>query len=120
MRAYDKIMEGLNEALQYEKGEISARREKVKVVIQPVPDLSAERIKSVRAKIGLSQRGLAAFMGVSEKTVEGWEGNKFPPRGPARRLFEVLDRKPEIARTFVKRTVPIMKKGERSKIKTAE
>lgn len=111
--AFDYIMDGLNEAHQYAKGEIQARKERVRVVVQPVPALTAAKIKSVRAKMGLSQKGLADFMGVSPKTVEGWEGDKFSPQGPARRLFEVLDRKPEIASAFVRRSVPTRNKPKR-------
>lgn len=115
MRAYDMIMEGLNEALQYEKGEVLARKERVRVVVQPVPDFTAARIKSVRAKMGLSQKGLADFMGISPKTVEGWEGNRFSPQGPARRLLEVMDRKPEIVAAYVKRNTPIGRKPKKIK-----
>lgn len=114
------IMEGLNEALQYEKGEIPVRKERVRVVIQPVPTFSADKIKSVRAKLGLSQKDLASFMGVSPKTVEAWEGNKFSPQGPARRLFEVLEDKPEIARTFVKRHAPVRKNVKKGRIRAAK
>lgn len=121
MTAFDYIMEGLNEAHQYAKGEIEPRKERVRVVVQPVPEFTGDKIKSVRTKLGLSQKGLAAFMGVSPKTVEGWEGNKFTPQGPARRLFEVLEHKPEIAAAYVKRDSPTTrKKVKRVRIRTVE
>jgi DNA-binding transcriptional regulator YiaG len=64
MRAYDMIMEGLSGALQYEKGEIEARKARVRVIVQPVPAFPAAKIKSVRTNLGLSQKGM-----VSTKTV---------------------------------------------------
>lgn len=118
--SFDYIMEGLEEAHQYAKGEIEPKKERVRIVIQPVPSFNGDKIKSVRNKMGLSQKGLAAFMGVSIKTVEGWEGNKFPPRGPARRLIEVLENKPEVASAFIKRDLTVGKKIRRVKAKAAK
>jgi len=117
MRAYDKIMEGLTEALQYEKGEIQVRKERVRVIVQPVPNLTAAKIKGVRGKLGLSQKAFADFMGVSTTTVEAWEGDKYPPRGPARRLFEVLEDEPSIANKFIKRHSTVGKKIKRIRAK---
>ena len=39
---------------------------------------------------GMTQSVFAAYMGVSKKTVEAWEGGRTHPSGPAFRLLEVL------------------------------
>lgn len=46
-------------------------------------------IPAIRAAHGLTQQGLAEMAGVNLSTVWRWENGK-PPRGPARKLLQVL------------------------------
>jgi putative transcriptional regulator len=41
-------------------------------------------------KAGMTQNVFAAYMGVSPKTVEAWEGGRTHPNGTAFRLLDVL------------------------------
>ena len=41
-------------------------------------------------KAGMTQSVFAAYMGVSKKTVEAWEGGRTHPTGPACRLLHIL------------------------------
>lgn len=71
MNIYESIMQGLNEAIAYEKGEKAARSNTV--TIAPLPEVSASEIKELRQSLNMTQSTFAAVMGVSNKTVEAWE-----------------------------------------------
>lgn len=94
MSVYESIIQGLNEAVQYEKGNLKAK--KVKCTINPVPEFTADEIKNVRAELDMTQAIFAAVMGVSQKTVEAWEAGTNVPIGTARRMLSMLRDDPTI------------------------
>ena len=94
MSIFDSIMTGLNEAVEYEKGSINAK--KIKCTVNPAPDYNASAIKNVRNKLNMTQTTFAAVIGVSVKTVEAWESGKNTPIGTARRMLSMLEADPDI------------------------
>ena len=88
MKAFDSIMKGLNEAVEYENGEKTARSERVTII--PPPNVSASEIKAIRQSLNMTQSTFAALMGVSNKTVEAWEKGTNTPAGAARRMIGML------------------------------
>ena len=94
MSIFDSIMTGLNEAVEYEKGSINAK--KIKCTVNPAPDYNASEIKNVRIKLNMTQTTFAAVIGVSVKTVEAWESGKNTPIGTARRMLSMLEADPDI------------------------
>ena len=52
-------------------------------------------VKDMRKRYNMSQEKFAGLLGVSKRTVEGWEQGRRKPRGPARRLLQVVARHPE-------------------------
>ena len=88
MKAFDSIMKGLNEAVEYEKGEKTARSERVTIL--PPPNVSASEVKELRLRLNMTQSTFAALMGVSNKTVEAWEKGTNTPAGTARRMIGML------------------------------
>lgn len=51
--------------------------------------------RAVRDRLNLTRAQFAALIGVSERTVEGWEQGRRTPSGPALTLLRVADRYPE-------------------------
>lgn len=88
MNVYESIMNGLNEAVAYEKGEQTAHS--ATVTIAPIPLISAAEIKALRQTLNMTQSTFAAVMGVSIKTVEAWEKGTNTPAGTARRMMSML------------------------------
>ena len=88
MSIYENIIQGLGEAIAYEKGENKARS--VSVTIMPPPNVSADEIKDLRHTLNMTQSTFAAVMGVSNKTVEAWEKGTNTPAGTARRMIGML------------------------------
>ncbi|MBR1508142.1 MAG: helix-turn-helix domain-containing protein [Eubacterium sp.] len=62
--------------------------------------LSAEDIKVLRERMGLSQNEFSRFLSVSKRTVERWETSKKPITGAIVTLFEILQREPELEKNF--------------------
>ena len=94
MDVYEGIMQGLNEAIAYNEGNVKARTKTMS--IEPVPDFKAAEIKQIRKELGMTQVLFAEFMGVSTKTVEAWEAGRNMPDGPARRILAMLQIDPTL------------------------
>ncbi len=94
MNVYDGIVQGLSEAIDYNKGKIKARTKTM--YIEPVSDFEAAEIKNIRNELGMTQVSFAWLMGVSNKTVEAWESGRNKPDGPARRILGMIKSDPEL------------------------
>lgn len=57
--------------------------------------LTAPNARAIRERLALSRSQFAALLGVSERTVEGWEQGRRRPSGPALTLLRVAARHPE-------------------------
>ena len=57
--------------------------------------VTAEDIKSVRKKLGLTQKNFAELIGCSKSTVERWESGSETVSGPIVLLLRYLEREPE-------------------------
>ncbi len=88
-RAFDKIAEGLNEALAVARGEAGA----AKMHVPPKMD-----VRAVRAKTGLSQDAFASSFGFTVHQVRQWEQGRNRPLGAMRAYLLVIDRRPEVVR----------------------
>lgn len=86
---FDDLKQGLEEAIDYEKGVGQARTRTYTIL--PVREYSGEEIRELRRKAGMTQSVFASYMGVSKKTVEAWEGGRTHPTGPVFRLMDILN-----------------------------
>lgn len=57
---------------------------------------TGEQIKTVRKKLGMTQKDFAFFINSSKPTVERWEVSKQPIKGPIVLLLECMKRYPQI------------------------
>ena len=92
MSIFNDIKTGLEQAIQYEKGNLNAKT--VKLSILPVDSFTPEEIKSIRKKTGMTQVLFARYIGVSTKTVEAWEAGRNHPEGAACRLLTMTKSDP--------------------------
>ena len=92
MSVFDEIKTGLNEAIEYEKGNLKAKTSTLS--IEPVGVFTSSEIKSIRNSTGLTQKLFAKYMGVSVKTVEAWEAGRNHPDGAACRLLSLTQKDP--------------------------
>jgi len=92
MAIFDDIKLGVEQAIEYEKGNLKAK--KTTLTITPVEVFTAQDIKDIRNQTGLTQVLFAKFMGVSVKTVESWEAGRNHPEGAACRLLTLTKKDP--------------------------
>ncbi len=97
MSIFDDIKTGLNEAIEYEKGNLKAKT--TTITIAPVASFAPIEIKNIRNSTGLTQTLFAKFMGVSVKTVEAWEAGRNHPEGAACRLLALTQADPTFPNT---------------------
>ena len=81
---FDCVMEGLNEALAYEKGVPSKETISRK---RSLPDVD---VAQIRNSLSLTQKAFASVLGVSKRTVEAWEAGRTTPSPTARKLLYLI------------------------------
>jgi putative transcriptional regulator len=59
---------------------------------------SGQDIADLRAFVGLSQKAFAGALGISVRTLQGWEQDRRRPDGPAIALLRIAARHPTITR----------------------
>ena len=94
-KAFDKIAEGLSEALAVARGEVGA----AKMHVPPEMD-----VRAVRARTGLSQDAFASSFGFTVHQVRQWEQGRNRPLGAMRAYLLVIDRRPEVVREALEAT----------------
>jgi putative transcriptional regulator len=79
-----------------------ASRDLADEVLESVRDMKAGRVEVVRSlafearrRTGLSQSQFAALLGVSVRTLQGWEQGRKQPSGAARTLLTMAREHPE-------------------------
>jgi len=84
--AFESIRQGLQEAIAHAKGDergVGVHRPKI------------VDVKSVRAKVGMTQEQFASRFGFSTATLRHWERGDRNPHGPALVLLNVIERNPQ-------------------------
>ena len=105
----EQIVEGLTEAVAYNRGErTGARATRMALTapaatVKPAPRYSGARVARVRARLALSQSVFAQALNVSPETVRSWEQGKRVPDGAALRLLQVAERYPAVILENVER-----------------
>jgi putative transcriptional regulator len=86
---YESLMEGLNEALAF------ARGEKTGAIVHRI-EVPTVDVAAIRASTGLSQAAFARSIGVAKGTLLGWEHGRRRPTGPAQVLLAMIAKKPSL------------------------
>ena len=93
----DEIKKGLKEAIFDTKKQNLKRNY---IYIEPIKDFSSKEIKQIRARVGLTQKLFASFLGVSVKTIEAWEEGINKPSGVASRMLSMIERDNKIMKKY--------------------
>ena len=83
-RAFDKIAEGLNEALAIARGSAEPAR------LHVPPEMN---VRAIRAKTSMAQEQFASAFGFSIHQVRQWEQGRHRPLGAMRAYLMVIDMK---------------------------
>ena len=85
-RAYDKIAEGLREAIAVSRGEFKPAR------LYVPPELD---VKGIRSKTKLSQESFAYAFGFTMEQIKSWEQGRARPLGGVRAYLMLIDSDPD-------------------------
>jgi len=91
----ERIIQGLEEALAWSKGEAVP----VRVTQVQVPEVD---VAAVRRRMGLSQTQFALKFGFSPATLRNWEQGRVRPDAPTRVLLAVIAKHPESVEDVLK------------------
>ncbi|MGL4608959.1 MAG: NadS family protein [Trueperaceae bacterium] len=110
---FDELIESVKEMVVIQRGELEPAR----VTRYEMPDTA-----KVRANLKMSQNDFAILLGISKRTLEGWEQGRRYPSGAARVLLLIAERHPDIIANTLgimmpKITVPKKKKGVKTKVR---
>ncbi len=84
-KAFTEISQGLNEAIDHAKGNLS------NAIVHKPEEIN---VKAIREKTGMSQQKFCATFGISIGTLRHWEQGLRSPRGSARVLLKVVEHNP--------------------------
>ena len=90
---YERLKKGLEEGIQFSKGELNLRT--VEVPEKP-PMVSAKTIVALRGQNNLSQAVFAKLLNVSKRTVQSWEQGQRTPSQASLRLIQILNEQPNV------------------------
>jgi putative transcriptional regulator len=85
-KAFEKIARGLNEALEFARGELEPVRLYVPVELD---------VKGIRAKLDLSQDDFSAAFGFTVNQIRDWEQGRSRPLGGVRAYLMMIDSDPD-------------------------
>ncbi len=91
-KASDKILRGLEEALEYAKGKDAG------AVVHTVNVLDEVDVKAIRRSSGLSQRQFAKLYGLNLTSLQAWEQGRRHPGRTARILLCIVEKDPSAVR----------------------
>ncbi len=88
----EKLIQSAKQAEAHSAGKKKLRSNVIEIL--PVPNYQPQEIKSIRARLGLTQSLMGGIIGVSTKTVEAWEIGYRRPSSTAMRVIAELDTNP--------------------------
>lgn len=100
---YEDLMEALQDGIEWAQGKKTLRTSTISLP-EPPPTYTAEDIRDVRSRIGMSQALFAKYLGVSLRTLQGWEQGVRSPSPPTARLIQVIGANPELVPLSSSRT----------------
>jgi len=87
------LIGSLQEAFAHAKGKLTLKTTKVP---KRTHSMSARKIIRIRRHLRASTPVFAAYLNVAPDTVRKWEKKLRHPSGPALRLLQIAERKPEV------------------------
>jgi putative transcriptional regulator len=94
-KAFDKIAEGLSEALAIARGAAKPAKLHIPAEID---------VKAIRTKLALSQDDFAARFGFTTNQIRDWEQGRSRPLGGVRAYLMIIDRNPKSVLALLRST----------------
>jgi putative transcriptional regulator len=105
---FEELVESVKEMKAIMRGDIEPAR----ITRFEMPDTA-----KVRAKLKMSQNDFAILLGISKRTLEGWEQGRRYPSGAARVLLLIAERHPDVIANTLSVTMPKVTVAKKKKVK---
>lgn len=92
----ENLLEGLQEALAWKRGEIALE-------VRNVDPMPAHRIRSIRKAVAKSAQEFERKFGIPAATLNNWEQGRRKPDLAARLLLKIIETNPVAAETAARR-----------------
>ncbi len=88
MSLFKKLKDGLDEALEFERGNesVAVRVRATAREIAPIEQFTPRKIRLLRVSLKMNQHDFAKLLGVSSETLAKWEQGVNAPAGSSSRL----------------------------------
>jgi len=113
-KMFELLKEGLEEAIEFHKGNVKLRTREVFIPDAP-KNYSTKDIKNIRTKLGLTQKEFALWLNISLNTVQAWEQGSRSPNHSSLRLLEMFDKD----FSFIKKILVNKKHSKQAPVKTS-
>lgn len=87
---FERLEAGLHEALAHVQGKAELKSYTL-TVPDPPPSYSADRVRHLRAQLGMSRPHFSRLLNVSPRTVQSWEQGTRAPSQSAARLLQIIE-----------------------------
>ena len=117
-RLFDRLKTGLEEGIEYARGERTLRTTDLYLPDPPRAYTEAD-IKELRDKLNLSQSVFAQVLCVSTKTIQSWEQGLRTPNQATARLLQVIE-DPSVLDSITARSAVAQEKPRRLSLHDAQ
>ena len=90
---FAEIAEGFDALADERVGKQTLRTHKVE--LQPVPDVTAKELVTLRERLHLSRPVFAGFLRTNPRTLENWEQGRAKPNAQAALLIRLVEKFPD-------------------------
>ena len=87
---FERLETGLNEALAHVQSRAHLKTRTL-TLPDPPPAYSADRVRRLRTRLGMTQPHFSRLLNVSPKTVQSWEQGTRVPGQSAARLLQIIE-----------------------------
>jgi putative transcriptional regulator len=91
---FGELMGGFDALDEARKGKLTLKRYEMEE--KPAPQMTAEGVRALRAKLQLSQAVFARQLRTEPRTVANWEQGVSKPNAQAAILLKLVERRPEL------------------------
>ena len=86
---FEELQESLREVGGHLRGERELPDDQVHFVREPDP-------REIRSNLGFNQAVFASLLGISLRTLQNWEQGRRSPQGPALKLLQIAQKRPDV------------------------
>ncbi|MEM1125683.1 MAG: helix-turn-helix domain-containing protein [Bacteroidota bacterium] len=92
----EALFQELTESIREMGAHLRAEHEVAEVSSERIHFVSEPDPRAIRAGLGVSQEVFASLLGISPRTLQNWEQGRRTPQGPALKLLQIAERRPDV------------------------